>query len=60
MPSDNLSDMVKTFFGAIGIDTSDGESYAHGFEKKRLCKRYSFHFISGLLETKHIPEKEIA
>ena len=55
-----LTDMVKTFFGAIGIDTSDGESYAHGFEKKRLCKRYSFHFISGLLETKHIPEKEIA
>ena len=53
-----LTDMVKTFFGAIGIDTTDGESYTHEFEKK--CKQYSFHFVSGLLEAKHIPEEEIA
>ena len=41
-----LTDMVKTFFGAIGIDTTDGESYTNG---------YPFHSISGLLEAKHIP-----
>ena len=29
-----LTDMVKTFFGAIGIDTADGDCYTHGFEKK--------------------------